>query len=620
MSFSQKDSTKINQLLDEAYSFEANEPLKALKIYKIATQLSTKTNYHLGTFRSLQYSGIVHSDLSNYDSAIYYYRKAIPFSQLIDYKKGIASTYINIGNAYQFKGKLDSVVGNYMKGIKVFEILQDSSDIGQSYANLATLFGSINQSERQIYYLEKALKMSPRDNFILKGYVLNDLGQVFLKDNKHNEAFEFFTKADNIAKSIDNPQLTFFITRNFGEYFLKMKLYEKATSQYEEALYLVNNLNEVYYKNDLLLQLGETHLLRNDPSKAIEYFSKALNFSIEKEILSLQMKAHFKLSKVYHLQEKHQTAYDHLAKYATLKDSILNLDHLKRINELEKQYQSEKKDKEIIETQNALQHNELQLAKKKNQFAIATFSGILLLFILLTLWYFYTQRQKLKNIEITKLEKERDISKLQALIEGEEKERARLAQDLHDGINGDLSSLKFQLSSISIESLSTENKIFFNKAIEMIDNSCDQVRNISHNLSPTTINDFGLVTSLKNYCAKLEGFHSIKINFQYFGNELQLSKNIETVIYRIVQELVNNIIKHAEATEALVQINSHDDNLFITVEDNGKGLEQINHKSGIGLKNIASRIAFLNGTLEEEHNKNGTTFTINIDLKNIPKT
>lgn len=618
MSFAQQDSTKINQLLDEAYTFEANEPLKALKIYKNAFQLSQKSSYHLGTFRSLQYSGIVHSDLTNYDSAIYYYQKAIPYSQLIDYKKGEASTYINIGNVYQFKGKLDSVVGNYMKGIKVFEILQDSSNIGQSYANLATLFGSINQSKKQINYLEKALKLAPQDNYILKGYVLNDLGQVYLKDNNTDKAFEFFTKANNIVTSINDPQLLFFITRNFGEYFLKKMLYEEAILKFEEAFQLVNNLNEVYYKNDLLLQLGETYLLTNNHSKAIEYFNKALNFSIEKEILTLQMKAHYKLSNVYKNKEKFEIAFNHLAKYVTLKDTILNLEHLKKINELEKQYQSERKDKEIIETQNALQQNELELTKKKNQFSLAVFSGILLLFILFGLWYFYTQRQKLKNTEISKLEKERDISKLQALIEGEEKERARLAQDLHDGINGDLSSLKFQLSSINKESMSIENINLFNKAIDMIDFSCDQVRTISHNLSPTTINEFGLITALKNYCSKVESLHEITIDFQFFGNDIELPKNIETIIYRIIQELLNNIIKHADATKALVQINSHENNLFITVEDNGKGFDHTNESTGIGLKNIASRISFLNAQMEEEHNKSGSTFQINIDLSNIP--
>src|SRR5690606_41176724 len=105
----------------------------------------------------------------------------------------------------------------------------------------------------------------------------------------------------------------------------------------------------------------------------------------------------------------------------------------------------------------------------------------------------------------------------------------------------------------------------------------------------------------------------INISFQHYGNDIQLTKSIETVIYRIIQELVNNIIKHANATEALVQLNSYDSNLFITVEDNGIGFQNNKENLGIGLKNISSRIAFLNAQLEEEHHKQGTTFHINID-------
>lgn len=616
----QKDSLLINKLLSEAFNFEATSPLKALKTYKKTHQLSVENKYYLGAFKSLQYIGIVHSDLSNYDSAIYYYRKAIPFSQLIDYKKGIASTYINIGNAYQFKGKLDSVLDNYMKGIKVFEVLKDSSTISQSYANLATFFGSINQLKKQINYLNKADELCPKNNLILKGYITNDLGQTHLKNQDNTNAFQNITKAYTIAKSINNDQLLFFTTRNFGEYYLKQRNYKKAIVHYEKALTIVNNLNEVFYKNDLLLQLGEAYLLNDDNSEAIINFKEVLNFGREKKLLSVQMKAHTNLAKTYNITKNYSLAYSHLIESFKLKDSILNIEHLKKINELEKQFESEKKDKELAEKQIALEQKTIELSKRKSQFNLATISGVILLIILISVWYVYMQRQKLKNFEISKLEKERDISKLQALIEGEEKERNRLAQDLHDGINGDLSSIKYQLSSINTTQFSDENKIMLDKAIDMIDFSCDQVRNISHNLSPTTISEFGLVTSLKNYCTKLESFHPIIIDFQNFGNAIQLSKNNETVIYRIVQELVNNIIKHAEASEALVQINSHDDNIFITVEDNGKGIKNTSKNQGIGLRNIASRVAFLNASFEEDYNSNGTTFTLNIDLTNIPKT
>lgn len=617
MSNAQPDSTAIKQLLDKAYSLEANEPLLALKVYKKAHHLSVSKKYHLDAFKALQYSGIVHSDLSNYDSAIYYFKKAIPFCQLLNYKKGIASTYINIGNAFQFQGKLDSVVSNYTKGIKVFETIKDSSNIAQSYANLATLFGSINQFEKQKSYLVNALKLTPKTNPLLKGYILNDLGQVFLKTNKTSEALEYFTKVYDIGKSIDNSQLLFFSTRNFGEYYVKTKAYDKAISYYEKALQIVENLNEDYYKNDLLLQLGETYLLINNKPKAISYLNQALTFGEEKEILTIQMKAHKKLSAVYENDKNFDSAFSHLNKYTKLKDTVLNIEHLKRINELENQYQAESKDKEIIETQNALQQNELDLAKKKNQFLLAVVSGTILLIVLFGSLYFYKQRQKLKNVEIAKLEQERDITKLQALIEGEEKERKRIAQDLHDGINGDLSVIKYKITTINQVNFNNNEKGEFKSAINMLDNAIEQVRHISHNLAPPSLQNFKLIEAVKQYCFNISETNNLQVDFNYFGEFLILKEEIETAIYRIIQELINNIVKHAQATEAMVQINDHNNTINITVEDNGFGFDNTKKASGLGLKNIKSRVTFLKGDLKINSDKNGTIITIDIDLDKL---
>ena len=275
--------------------------------------------------------------------------------------------------------------------------------------------------------------------------------------------------------------------------------------------------------------------------------------------------------------------------------------------------------KKYLINENQLLKQELELIKSQRGKQIYLVSSLILILLSFWIWYFFKQKHKFKNKEILSLQQQKEITKLQAFIEGEEKERSRLAQDLHDGINGDLSSVKFQLSSLETSNLSSQNKLILDKAIGMLDYSCDNVRTISHNLSPTSIHDFGLINTVKNYCTKLEQLYPIKINFQHFGTEIKLHENIETVIYRIIQELVNNIIKHADASEALVQINSHENSLFIVIEDNGKGFDDSKENTGIGLKNIASRIAYLNATLETELSKNGTTFTINIDLNKIPE-
>jgi two-component system, NarL family, sensor kinase len=620
LGFSQQDSLDINLLLDKAYEKETTNPNEALKLYKTAYLKSKKSDYKIGVVKSLQYSGIVHSDLANYDSAIYYYNKALPYSLKYNDNKSIGGIYINLGNAYQYKGQFNKVIDNYIKGIKIFETIKDSSRLAVSYENLASFYSSLKNTEKELEYLKKSLSIIPKDDAESLAYVLGDIALAHIKLKEFPDALKNLNRAYKTSKTLNDNRLHFFSERNFGEYYYGKSEYKKAIPYYEKALKIISQINDAYYKNDVLLQLGQTEAELKNYNKAIQYLNETISTAKENNALEIEQKAHNTLSIIYNTIQNSNKAYFHLNKATQLKDSLLNENHLKQINLLEKQYESEKKDKELAEKQIELEHNTLELSKKENQFTIAIISTIALLLILLALWIFYRQRQKLKNIEISKLEQDRDLSKMQALIEGEEKERIRLAQDLHDGINGDLSSIKFQLSSINSESFTKENKKLFETAIDMIDYSCDQVRNISHNLSPTTINDFGLVASLKSYCSKLEGFYPIKINFQHFGNDIQLPKNIETVIYRIVQELVNNIIKHAEASEALVQINSHEDTLFITVEDNGKGFDYLKKNMGIGLKNIKSRIDFLNATLDEEHNKNGTTFTINIDLKNIPKT
>lgn len=620
LTFGQKDSTAVNQLLDQAYTLESTQPYETLKLYHLAFQKSLKTKYNIGTTKALQYSGIVHSDLANYDSAIYYYKKALPYSVEANYRRGSGGLYINLGNAYQYKGEFNNVIDNYIKGIKIFEEIKDSSRLGMSYENLASFYSSLKNHDKEIEYLTKALHIIPNNDDERLSYAFGDLGLAYLSTNQTEKAFANFKKADSISKRLDDNRLTFFAQRNFGEYYSSKKQFDKAIPYFENALTNINQVNDAYYKNDVLLQLGQTYSEVNEYAKAIHFLEEAVSLSKTNNALEIEQKAHWSLSNIYGILQKPEKAYQELKISTQLKDSLLNESHLKQINLLEKQYASEKKDKELAKKQIDLEHNQLELSKKQNEITLATIGSILLLLSILGLWYVFRQRQKLKNIEISKLKQQQDITKLQALIEGEEKERNRLAQELHDGINGDLSSIKYQLSSVKTDDFSAESKSIFEKTIAMIDFSCQQVRNISHNLSPMTIRDFGLITSIKNYCSKLESIHPIAINFQHFGNEISLPKSIETVIYRIVQELVNNIIKHADATNALVQINTHDDTMFITVEDNGKGFKNDSKNSGIGLKNIASRIAFLNANFEEEHNKNGTTFTIHIDLKNIPTT
>ncbi|MBP0904412.1 ATP-binding protein [Mariniflexile gromovii] len=517
---------------------------------------------------------------------------------------------------FYYNGLHQFAINEADKALITAHKLKDSLLISNGYffkgINLMEL-NKLNEAEK---FLWKSRNFQPKNvqktylrSSILNEHIYNNIAQLKQHLKQTDSAIFYNTKAYWYAKKSHSKRGIPNTEQTFAQIYLEQNDTENALLYLNKSILSAQKSN---YFDVVLVNYGlMLHCYLNNEEKTNLWFQKALDLINEKKI-NITYQTYF-----------YEIAIKAFKKSNQVKNLTFAQDKLIRINEdisLINNSYIQNITKKYFENENKLLKQELDLIKNQREKQIYFIASVGLIIFSLGIWFFFIQKQKIKNKEIITLQQQKEIAKLEALMDGEEKERMRLAQDLHDGINGDLSYIKYHLSSIEYESLSNENKTLFDKSIDMIDYSCDQVRNISHNLSPTTINDFGLITSLKNYCNKLEGFHPIKINFQHFGNDIKLSKNIETVIYRIIQELVNNIIKHADASEAVVQINSYDDNLFITVEDNGKGFESSQKNAGIGLKNIASRIAFLNATLEEEHNANGTTFTINIDLNNIPKT
>jgi len=228
-------------------------------------------------------------------------------------------------------------------------------------------------------------------------------------------------------------------------------------------------------------------------------------------------------------------------------------------------------------------------------------------------WFLYKQRQKRKDQEILSLKREQQVKTLELLMEGEEKERLRIAKELHDGVNVDLSSIKYKLTSL----LEKNNEVI-NEAVAMIDKSCEQVRAISHDLIPPSLKDFSLTDAIKDFCVTKNGLHKPEIICNIIGNEVTVSKKAEINIFRIVQELVNNSIKHANASEIDVQISYQPKHIQITVEDNGKGFNRdIVGRSGIGLQNINSRVEYLNAKLDFTSDAKGTSYVIDINTDKI---
>ncbi|MGE8376907.1 MAG: sensor histidine kinase, partial [Sphingobacterium sp.] len=281
------------------------------------------------------------------------------------------------------------------------------------------------------------------------------------------------------------------------------------------------------------------------------------------------------------------------------------------IQNLEINYQTAEKEKRI-----ALLENEQRevVLKSKNQVLLNLVLGIgALTFLLVMLFLFYVLRTNKKNNRkrLEEIGRDQELKISQALLEGEDRERIRIARDLHDGIGGTLSGIKLKLSDPT-----ADKELMVQKANEQLHSAIGELRRTARGMMPESLLKNGLETALHDLCTDLIS-SEVQIEFQSSGLS-DHSMNNTVHIYRIVQELLTNAIKHGKAKNILVQLIQEQDAILITVDDNGKGFDtgQMSNVTGIGLKNIQNRVDFLKGTLSIDSDPgNGTSVNIEIYVR-----
>jgi signal transduction histidine kinase len=258
--------------------------------------------------------------------------------------------------------------------------------------------------------------------------------------------------------------------------------------------------------------------------------------------------------------------------------------------------------------------------QKKNTLNYLLIGGAITLFIISLLSYRnYKQKQKIQQQRIADLETQQQLTATEAVLKGEEQERTRLAKDLHDGLGGMLSGIKYSFNTMKGNLVMTpENAQAFERSMDMLDSSIKEMRRVAHNMMPEALVKFGLDTALKDFCADINNSGALKISYQSIGLEnIVLEQTTAITIYRIVQELINNTMKHAVAKTAIVQVTKTNNQLAVTVEDDGKGFDTsiLRQSKGIGWSNIQNRVEFLKGNLDVQSEKEkGTSVHIEMNI------
>lgn len=500
---------------------------------------------------------------------------------------------------------------------------RDYELISGLYKAVAIIFMNNNEREKASEYLseaqkyiERAIKKSPTlAESKMETYIINAENLVELQH--FYDAQKVLDKAFSTLKNFPESNLNDSYFYSEGLYYARLNKNADALTSYEKGIKSAEKHQNQIALNRLKYAEYEVNFkLKNyDKAKAnLEYLLEKTPFIVD------QKNYYNKLSEVYNATKNYDKAYFYSNKSNRINDSLNDTKFKSEIVELEAKYKKAESEKKITMLQSL--NDKAALMVYSNRLNSLLFAGLsfLLLVIVLFLWIFNKNQKKLsiqKEInlkqELSAFENRHKLSVSKALIQGEEMERKRIARELHDGLGSMLSSVKIHLNLAKKENAETVNGVD-----AMLDNSIKELRNISQNLMPESLLELSLEHALRDLCAANSNAVT-KVEFQYLIKKSRLPKNSEIMIYRIIQELLNNALKYAKASQVLVSCSQNKDVFFITVEDNGVGFDVLDpkNKNGMGLKNIKNRVEFLNGKLEIDSKPNqGTSAYIELNVIN----
>ncbi len=496
-----------------------------------------------------------------------------------------------IGQSFYFKGNYNEAAVYFYGSIKIFEELNSRQNLADSYNALAKLYRKTRDLTRSLKNYDEAMSIFEELNDSAGiAMINNESGVVFEYQEKYKEASERYTISLKIdEKRKDTIGICYALSNLAGVYTLQNN-FKIAEEYLKQSLSFRKKMNDGLSLALNYSDIGTTYFSSKQFEKAKLYFDSSNSIAVKMGYPELRGNNFDVLAKIAEAQEEYQKALSYQKLKTSINDSIYNIEKTKKIEELNTKYETEKKERTIQEQKN---HIVLQ-----NTILIAA-----IILVILGSLLAYTQYRRYKWRQEAKMQAEslrQQENAVKAVMDAEEAERKRIATDLHDGVGQIMSAAKMNLSAYEHHTKfdTNEQRQYFEKIISLVDSGCKEVRSVSHNMMPNALLKNNLSDAINEFISKLDN-KTLKVYLHSEGFEEPFDTRIETVLYRVIQECVNNVIKHSEASVLDISLVRESNEITVTVEDNGKGFEVNNtYNDGIGLKNIITRVEFLKGTVD----------------------
>ena len=606
-----------------ANEFYAYDTVKAQQYQEKGLLLAKKMNWDYAIGDNYQVKAMSKQFTSDhelahllFDSAIFYFNNTInskrPKEEIENAKLSRATSLGQKADILLKRGRSEEAIAIYIETLEAWKASNDprkDEAVAIYYTKISTTYYELKQFDKALFYDKLSLSVFLKKNneeSIAWAYLY--VSQDFIQLNQLDSCQLYIEKVKPIVMKLNNHRLNIQYYDKLGTISTKKNDYRTAIAYHEKALAEEKITNAKYRIISTQREIGFCYVMLGEYDLARKYLLLALPAAIAGNYAEEKMKILQQLATVEEKTNHAAAALNYLKQAVALRDSVNQDNSLKAVAEIENKYQAAEKEKKIIQLNADKQIQSLSIKQKStlNYFLIGSLAALIIVGFLgyRNLRHRHQlakQQDELHQQRIRELEKDKQLIAVDSMLQGQEEERSRLAKDLHDGLGGLLSGVKFSLSNMKDNLIITpDNMAVFERSLDMLDTSIKELRRVAHNMMPELLTKFGLDEALKEYCNSINTTNLLSVKYQSIGMDTRIEKSSEIIIYRIIQELLNNIMKHAAATEAMVQLIKEAGRFSIIVEDNGKGFDTglLKNNKGAGLTSIQSRVDYLKGKMD----------------------
>lgn len=559
------------------------EYTKAERCYQESLKIYTDLKDSIGIGNVLNNLGLLFFTKSDNTPALEYYYKSVKLNERINNASGLTKNYLNLGDFFFYQKDFGQALKYYYRCRDALKRANNKYILASIHLGIGNILSDSDYQNRDLEiaqeeYLSALIIYQQLEDSLNVSRVYNNLGMINLKQKKYNKALDYFTNGLLIKEELNDKKGKLIAYLNIGKTLEEQEIYDQSLVNYEKGKVLAESLSD-----------AENYLY----------------------IISNIVNVYMELGKV-------DSAATLFEEYNLLRDSVYTEEKSRQLTELQTQYETEKTTNELEKQKNATEEkaalNRVLLIVITSIFVLSITVVVLFLQRQKALKHLRTKEDELHRQEVSRLQKDQDIQSLRAMMDGQELERKRIAEDLHDRLGAKLSAIKLFHES----SYTDTNK--FDKVDEMLNETIIETREIAHNLAPSVLTKYGLIQALQDLLETLQSTNKIVVQFSHTNMEERLPVSIETALYYIVQELVTNTLRHSEADMLTISLSCHEGGMFnLCYEDNGKGFDPAGlPKDSMGLRNMRTRLAPFSGQLSIDAAPNhGATFIIDIALDQV---